>query len=70
MDETETASALAQLNNGDYPITAHKAGRYRFHFVDENSGDVVEVSFDVLLYHHREFVVPDKFSSYAVSVGR
>ncbi|MEN3157057.1 InlB B-repeat-containing protein [Alkalimonas sp. NCh-2] len=50
MTEYEINMTLTHLEDGSYRFAASRTGRYSFRFVDDSSGQVVEISFDVLPY--------------------
>ncbi len=50
MTEDEIKTVLTRLDDGSYRFTASRTGRYSFRFVDAASGQVVEISFDILPY--------------------
>ncbi|KKO47137.1 hypothetical protein WG68_00315 [Arsukibacterium ikkense] len=70
LTEDETLSVLTQLADGSYQFVANKTGRYIFRFVDENSGELVEISFDIMPYlaftSSRQQVEPEITSTVAL----
>lgn len=67
MAEDEIDMVLTQLEDGSYRFNASRTGRYSFRFVDQASGQVVAISFDVLPYlaftSSRQQVEPDMASN-------
>ncbi|ALZ77310.1 InlB B-repeat-containing protein [Rheinheimera sp. F8] len=70
MTDEEVQTVLVRLDDGSYRFTASRTGRYTFRFVDENSGEVVDISFDILPYlaftSSQQQIEPGQVSSVAV----